>query len=39
MPSSYPNLTFSPDGKRVAWVTGGALRIMLVNSDEHLFSE
>jgi eukaryotic-like serine/threonine-protein kinase len=31
---SYPNLAFSPDGERLAWVTGDALRIMVVKSGE-----
>ena len=33
-PESYPRLAFSPDGERVAWVTGDALRIMRVESGE-----
>lgn len=32
--TSFPRVAFSPDGERVAWVTGDALRIMLVESGE-----
>src|SRR4029077_18683442 len=31
-PESNPRLAFSPDGERLAWVTGDALRIMAVES-------
>jgi WD40 repeat protein len=31
---SYPDLAFSPDGKQLAWVTGDALRIMAIESDD-----
>src|SRR5439155_14066024 len=31
---STANLAFSPDGERLAWVTGDALRIMAVGSGE-----
>ena len=33
-PESFPRLAFSPDGEQVAWVTGDALRIMLVKSGD-----
>ncbi|MCI0541320.1 MAG: protein kinase, partial [Verrucomicrobiales bacterium] len=31
---SYPNVAFSPDGKRMTWTTGDALRTMLADSGE-----